>query len=814
MSNPTRHVVLVACLGLVVIPTRPTTGAELPHVPEGFTVEVVAAPPLVQHPTMACFDDLGRLYVCESAGTNRKADELVAEPLDSIRRLEDSDGDGIFDTSVIFADKLTFPQGCLWYRGALYTCSPPNVWKLTDTDDDGICDSREVFVSSFGFNGNAADIHGPFLGIDGRIYWCDGRHGHEFLDEQGQITSTGRAARIFSCKPDGSDVRTFCGGGMDNPVEIDWLDSGEMVGTVNLFYGRPRGDCLVHWVEGGVYPRDDQEDCIAEFPWTGGLLPEVHNYGHVAVSGMCRQRSNQLFELSTANEGISASGGRQSPAGVETSATPDHHSFFVTQFNTHKVVRTTIVRDGATFRHLCTDNFITWDDADVHPTDVLEDADGSLLVIDTGGWFRIGCPTSQIAKPEIPGAIYRVRKLGSHQISNPRGKHLDIASMPIEMIVTQLLDDPRPVVREQAIEALAQRPLEIGQFASELYLKGGSLVPDVGAFARLSRAVQPGLARTNLVWALVRAGQLDHTLPFMFLQDRYGWKDERLPRPTVTPNDTITHVTLAALDQYKDPGLRFTKAGSLMTMGQPAHRRAGASAVARIYGGQWQHSPTDPNVVGTVQTLFYSLNDGPIDPVLEHTVIIALIRMKSADATREQLQNSNPVVRRATLIALDQMEGGNLQQDEVVPLLDTDNLRLQQAALDIITRREGWADAVVERVGDWLRRRPHRRTCHYHPHAARGTGGYAGYPEVDGRRIDERRHAGCIAAGAARRNGRSRTAPVARRLDARPRTCCGESGVFRPAGVTGTHRAEGTRIVQRHTAISRRRCRGRFGGTH
>ena len=41
---------------------------------------------------------------------------------------------------------------------------------------------------------------------------------------------------------------------------------------------------------------------------------------------------------------------------------------------------------------------------------MLEDADGSLLVIDTGGWFRIGCPTSQIAKPEIKGAIYRVRR--------------------------------------------------------------------------------------------------------------------------------------------------------------------------------------------------------------------------------------------------------------------------------------------------------------------------------------------------------------------------------------------------------------------
>src|SRR4051794_12575515 len=41
--------------------------AELPRVPAGFTITRVTTPELVQHPTMACFDDRGRLYVCESA---------------------------------------------------------------------------------------------------------------------------------------------------------------------------------------------------------------------------------------------------------------------------------------------------------------------------------------------------------------------------------------------------------------------------------------------------------------------------------------------------------------------------------------------------------------------------------------------------------------------------------------------------------------------------------------------------------------------------------------------------------------------------
>ena len=33
-------------------------------------------------------------------------------------------------------------------------------------------------------------------------------------------------------------------------------------------------------------------------------------------------------------------------------------------------------------------------DAVVHPTDVIEDAHGSLLVADTGSWYLMCCPTS------------------------------------------------------------------------------------------------------------------------------------------------------------------------------------------------------------------------------------------------------------------------------------------------------------------------------------------------------------------------------------------------------------------------------------
>ena len=36
------------------------------QVPDGFVVEVAAAPPLVKHPMMAAFDDRGRLFIAKA----------------------------------------------------------------------------------------------------------------------------------------------------------------------------------------------------------------------------------------------------------------------------------------------------------------------------------------------------------------------------------------------------------------------------------------------------------------------------------------------------------------------------------------------------------------------------------------------------------------------------------------------------------------------------------------------------------------------------------------------------------------------------
>lgn len=621
-------------LGLTVAPAQaqspPFTQPKI-VVPEGFSVELVAAPPLVEHPMMAGFDDQGRLYIAESAGKNLETPVLEKELPNFVRRLEDTDGDGRFDKSTIFADKMTYPMGALWHEGSLYVASPPHIWKLTDTDDDGVADKREPIVGRFGYIGNAADIHGCFLGPGGRIYWCDGRHGHRFTTPDGQVASEGQAARIFSARPDGGDIRVHCGGGMDNPVEIDFAPEGDMLGTVNLLYQK-RGDCLVHWMHGGVYPRFDQEKMIAEFKRTGDLLTPVLDMGHVAVSGMVRYQGQAFGADYVGN-------------------------IFVCEFNTHKVKRVVLDRSGSTFVARA-EEFFAADSIDFHPTDVLEDADGSLLVIDTGGWFRFGCPTSQIEKPSILGAIYRVRKAGAPPAADPRGRSIAWNGLSSDKLVS-LLADGRPAVRDSVTAALARR----GE-------------PALAALEAGLSDADPGVRR-GVVWTLARIeGNAASGLALRALADA---------DPSV--RQAAAHAAGLARDRRAVAELK-----RMVTMDEPQVRRESATALGKI---------GDPAAAGAL-TLALA---GECDRLLEHALIYALIEIDDPAATRAGLAalgTANAQAKRGVLIALDQMNGGDLTRSEVAGFLDSSDQPLFSTALAIVAKHPEWVDEILGLVDAWL----------------------------------------------------------------------------------------------------------------
>jgi len=155
-------------------------------VPPGFSVERVAGPPLVDRPIVADFDDEGRLYVADSSGSNDRVEKQLADRPHRIVRLEDRNGDGRFDTSVVFADRMMLPEGTMWLDGSLYVAAPPSIWKLTDTDGDGVADRREEWYKGETLTGCANDLHGPYLGPDGWIYWTKGAFAQQTRERPGR----------------------------------------------------------------------------------------------------------------------------------------------------------------------------------------------------------------------------------------------------------------------------------------------------------------------------------------------------------------------------------------------------------------------------------------------------------------------------------------------------------------------------------------------------------------------------------------------------------------------------------------------------
>ena len=81
---------------------------------------------------------------------------------------------------------------------------------------------------------------------------------------------------------------------------------------------------------------------------------------------------------------------------------------------------------------------------------MLEDADGSLLVIDTGGWYKLCCPTSQLAKPDVLGGDLSRPAHGRAESRRTRAAARSPGRRCSRPTLATLLDDPRPAVRNRA----------------------------------------------------------------------------------------------------------------------------------------------------------------------------------------------------------------------------------------------------------------------------------------------------------------------------------------------------------------------------
>ncbi len=602
-------------------PSRPTHL----HVPDGFVIERVAGSDLLSYPMFVTPAGEGRLYVFESTEPNTMTtEEMLAEPSYHIRLLEDRDGDGVYDASHIFADRLPFPMGGAVVGDDLFVAAAPDLLRLRDTTGDGVADEREVVLTGWTLNVNGAAMGGPFFHPDGWLYITDARRGFSIRRKEGDVVK-GAGARIWRVRPDGTGLEWISGGGFDNAVEIAFMATGDTIGTMTYFIDPRDGlrDALMHWVEGGVYPKPHQVIADDALPLTGPLMPPMTRLARVAHSGLMRYRGAAFGDAYRGN-------------------------LFSAQFNTGRVMRHVVSTDGATYSTE-DEPFMTSTSGDTHPTDVMEDADGSLLVIETGGWFIKGCPLSRVAKPEVEGGIYRIRKLDAPDAGQPWARIQALASASPDA-AAKALSDPSAAVRDAALERLvalgapAVAPLSaIGPAADD---EAGALA--VFALHRIDTpaaraAVHAALddPRAVVRVAAARASGLAR-------------EAEALPR-------------LERLVQSDDA---------------PAVRRQAATAIGQI----GRASSAEALIAAAAR---------PADRFVEHAITHALIGLDAAPALTRALEHSSGAVRKVALIALDQRRPSPLTRVQLAAFLADDAPELWETGVWVASHRPEWADMMT-----------------------------------------------------------------------------------------------------------------------
>lgn len=155
------------------------------HVLDGFEMQLIAAEPLVTDPVAITYDEDGRAYVCEMTDypyTDKARHKASQEnptdlPIGKVRLLEDTNGDGAYDKSTIFAEGLSWPTGAACWKGGVFVAATPDIWYLKDTDGDGKADVREKVYTGFRKLNIQAVMNNPQWGLDHRIYVAGGSNG-------------------------------------------------------------------------------------------------------------------------------------------------------------------------------------------------------------------------------------------------------------------------------------------------------------------------------------------------------------------------------------------------------------------------------------------------------------------------------------------------------------------------------------------------------------------------------------------------------------------------------------------------------------
>lgn len=425
-------------------PLSPRESFATLRVHPGFTVELVAQEPLTMDPVAFEWGEDGRLWVAEMGDYPLGLDGH-GKPGGVVRFLEDINGDGVFDKSTVFLDRVNFPNGVMPWRKGVLVSAAPEVFYAEDTDGDGRADVRKVLFTGFTEGNQQHRVNGFDYGLDNFIHAANG-------DSGGNVRSllTGREVNIrgrdVRFRPDDGALETTAGQTQYGRHRDDW---GNWFGNNNVnwlwHYYLPEH----YLVRNPHLPAKNMKNVLAQYPDSARIFP---------IS-----RFLQRFNWPDAVNLVTAASAAM-PCRDELFGPDFASSVFICDPVYNVVHREVLVSDGVTFTsHRATSEtnfeFFASSDNWCRPVFVKFGPDGALYVADMYRYV--------IEHPEwIPermqkrldlragdtmGRIYRVYPTGTKLRPSPRLDRLDTAGL------VAALDHPSGWQRDTAQRLLLHR---------------------------------------------------------------------------------------------------------------------------------------------------------------------------------------------------------------------------------------------------------------------------------------------------------------------------------------------------------------------
>ncbi len=194
------------------------------EVQNGFRLELAAHEPDVVDPVAACFDENGGMYVAEMIDYPYRPKQ-GEKPLGQVRYLRDTDDDGRYETSTVFADEIVWPTGVVCWQGGVYVAAAPDIWYLKDTDGDGRADMRQKIYTGFGDRNQQGGVNNLNWHIDRHIYGAGSTNGGEIrpADKPGASPIV-LANRDFRFDPVSGTFETVSGSEQFGNAFDDWFN--------------------------------------------------------------------------------------------------------------------------------------------------------------------------------------------------------------------------------------------------------------------------------------------------------------------------------------------------------------------------------------------------------------------------------------------------------------------------------------------------------------------------------------------------------------------------------------------------------------